>query len=43
MSDGLETSGIDAFESMECSVLVFDLNSWDTIFETDPVSVTFPF
>ncbi|NLI55246.1 MAG: zinc ribbon domain-containing protein [Clostridiales bacterium] len=43
MSDGLETNGIDAFESMECSVLVFDLNSWDTIFETDPVSVTFPF
>ncbi|MEA4870132.1 hypothetical protein SDC9_121955 [bioreactor metagenome] len=38
----LDKNGIDEIRSMECSFIVIDPNTWDTIFESDPVTIQFP-
>ena len=38
----LDTNGIDTIESMECSFVVVDPQTWDTIVQSDPVSVQMP-
>ena len=40
-SEDLEANGIDDFETLECSLLVFDMDLWDTIFESGLFTVTF--
>ncbi len=43
MQEDLEANGITAFEALECSVLVFDAVTWDDLFESDVMTVNFPF
>lgn len=38
-SSDLEANSIDAIETVELSFHVFDMNSWDTIVDTDPVTI----
>ena len=38
----LDTNGIDTIESMECSFVVIDPETWGTIFQSDPVTVQMP-
>lgn len=38
----LDTNGIDTIESMECSFVVVDPETWDTIVQSDPVTVQMP-
>lgn len=42
-TDALEENGIQDFQTLEFVVHVFDLDSWDTIFDSAPVTATFPF
>jgi hypothetical protein len=42
LSEDLKTAGISAFETIEFSVLVYDIKSWATIIESSPVTLTFP-
>lgn len=41
MSSDFEENGISAIESLELSFHIFDFDSWDTIVDTDVISLTF--
>ncbi len=41
MSSDLEKNGIDKIEEVELSFHIFDLSSWDTILDTNPVSLKY--
>lgn len=43
MSENLEENGIDTIDTLECGFIALDLDTWDTIFESDPVTIAFPF
>ncbi len=40
-SSDLETNGIEAIENVELSFHVFEMSGWDTIVDTDPVTISF--
>lgn len=40
--DELDQNKIDSIDSMECRFVVINPDSWDTIFESDPVTVQMP-
>lgn len=42
-NETLDTNGVEQIEWMEFSIQVYDMNTWHSIFESEPVSVTFPF
>lgn len=41
LSSDLEENGIESIESVELSFHVFDMESWDTIVDTSPVTINF--
>lgn len=41
--EALKLNGIEQIERLEFSVQVFDMRTWHSIFQSSPVSVTFPF
>ena len=41
MSSNLKDNGIDKIEKVELSFHVFTTNGWDTVVDTDPVTITF--
>ncbi len=42
-SETLDINGIETIETMEFTVLVFDMRTLHSVFESEPVAVTFPF
>ena len=40
-SSSLEENGITDITSIETSFHVFDMESWDTIVDTDPITINF--
>lgn len=43
MKEDLEKNGIDEIQTLECSILVFESTTWDDLFESDIVTISFPF
>lgn len=43
MKEDLEKNGIDEIQTLECSILVYESSTWDDLFESDIVTINFPF
>ena len=41
-AEELKKNGIDQIDTIECTFVVCDPNTWDTIFESDPVTIQIP-
>lgn len=41
-ADELKKNGIDQIDTIECTFVISDSNTWDTIFESDPVTIQIP-
>lgn len=41
LQSDLEENDIDTIEEMECSFHIFETDGWDTIFDSEPVTITF--
>ena len=41
LNDDLEKNGIETIEEIELSLCILDFNTWDILFETRPIKITF--